>query len=196
MKVLNFSKVEILPALLDKSKTQTIRKAWDDSQCSASGGEFGECEDNCITCKWAINAIPPRFKVGEQVKLMWNQRSKYQIFCKMCGVGLEDGMNPNIIELTNSKNKCGCVADLLYKELGIVKITEVFKIKMNKETCHHFKQEITFVEPAKWGKTLAEKDGFKSAEDMFTLLDKMYDLSTPKEFWIYRWKWQSHKKGD
>ncbi len=29
MKVLNFSKVEILPSLLDKSKKQTIRPAWE-----------------------------------------------------------------------------------------------------------------------------------------------------------------------
>ena len=30
---------------------------------------------------------------------------------------------------------------------------------------------------------------FKNAEEMFNYLDKQYDLSKPKEFFVYRWVW-------
>lgn len=65
MKVINFTAVEILPALLDGSKTQTIRPAFSKHPC---GGEK-----------------PARFKVGEKAVLMWNQRSQYSMFCSVCG---------------------------------------------------------------------------------------------------------------
>ena len=36
---------------------------------------------------------------------------------------------------------------------------------------------------------LAKKDGFSSAEQMFSYFDKNYDLSSPREFHVYRWRW-------
>ena len=193
MSVLNFSVVDILPYLLDKSKQQTIRPAW--KKITFRG-------------KIPINANdyteekPPRFKVGETVKLLWNQRSKYKIFCRKCGNGLEDGKNPNIIQLTHYKNKCGCVADLLYKHLGNVKITAVFKISiqiddwMKKLNLNNSKYWITGY-PYKSTDTikivtndLAKRDGFSTAEQMFKAIDKLYDLSEAKEFYVYRWTWK------
>ena len=43
----------------------------------------------------------------------------------------------------------------------------------------------------KYGKPedLAKRDGFVSAKEMFKTLDKMYDLSNPKQFYVYRWEW-------
>lgn len=34
-----------------------------------------------------------------------------------------------------------------------------------------------------------EHDGFNSAKDMFAYFDKAYDLSMPRTFHVYRWKW-------
>ena len=36
---------------------------------------------------------------------------------------------------------------------------------------------------------IAKLDGFKSAEEMFSTLDKIYNLGKPKQFWVYRWRW-------
>jgi hypothetical protein len=36
---------------------------------------------------------------------------------------------------------------------------------------------------------LAKRDGFKSSEDMFKWFNEQYDLSKPKRFTVYRWKW-------
>lgn len=36
---------------------------------------------------------------------------------------------------------------------------------------------------------LVELDGFSSAEQMFDYFDKKYDLSEPKQFYVYRWRW-------
>lgn len=77
-KILNFTAVEILPALLSKAKTQTIRPAWVKFNCK-----------NCDESKEKYNHIaekPARFKVGDEVKLMWNQRSKYFLFNKETGL--------------------------------------------------------------------------------------------------------------
>src|SRR3990167_11483451 len=70
-KILNFTVKDILPALLSKAKTQTIRPAWHNKLVYVENGKPKE--------------KPPRFKVGGNVKLLWNQRSKYKQFCKNCG---------------------------------------------------------------------------------------------------------------
>ena len=36
---------------------------------------------------------------------------------------------------------------------------------------------------------IAKSDGFQSAGQMFNTLDKMYNLASPKTFWVYRWRW-------
>ena len=36
---------------------------------------------------------------------------------------------------------------------------------------------------------LAKRDGFSSAEKLFQFFDRQYDLSSPKEFYVYRWKY-------
>jgi len=62
MKIISFSTVEILPALLNKRKTQTIRPAW----------KAWKLPLGAFTTKQDIEPImkEPRFKVGEKVKMM------------------------------------------------------------------------------------------------------------------------------
>ncbi len=143
MKCLNFTAVEVLPSLLDKTKTQTIRPAW----------------------KNYYQEKPARFKVGDKVKLYWT--GSYTEWQKIKGFGLHS------------------------RVLGTVEIIEVFKIIFGQTTRYGW-----YVNDTKYGvwarnniEELAKRDGFSSAEEMFSWFDKMYDLSSPKEFWVYRWKW-------
>ena len=78
------------------------------------------------------------------------------------------------------------------KSFGKVRITEVFKIKIGL-----YNDSYGIIESYKNGsvgkvdgfKNFAERDGFKTVDEMFAYLDKAYDLSTPKEFWVYRWEY-------
>ena len=199
MKVLNFTATEILPALLDKSKTQTIRlvKMYDGEAMAKDMSKYGEYK-------------PARFKVGDKVKLMWNQRSYYFVFCAKCGIGMErlhniDGIRcknckfryvqPTVSEYYGEKNyyakdlKGGYIG-YFNKHLGNVEITEVFKIEMIKNLWGYGLQkeiggDLTIVSIEE----LSKLDGFKSPELMFAYFDKTYDLSQPREFWVYRWKY-------
>src|SRR3990167_7295611 len=84
------------------------------------------------------------------------------------------------------------------KLLGEVEITEVFKIEMLRERSedstsgfiNHLTYDLTNIHlPFPASETLAKRDGFKSSKEMFEIIDKMYDLASPKTFWVYRWKW-------
>ncbi len=206
MKILNFSVVEKLHSLLDKSCSQTIRPAWVDS-------EKGErCTEDAKE-KSSLGSIPsppikpPRFEVGDKCQILWNQRSKYKTFCSKCGKG------------QTYKMKCGtevCCKDFIEqiptstampitndfnKLLGTVEITEVFKIEMGYVTSYGKPTKIFWIKEQDIDnkfrevlvveeERLAKRDGFSSAEQMFSCLDKMYDLSQPKTFYVYRWVWK------
>ena len=93
---------------------------------------------------------PPCFKVGEQVKLYWNQRSKEKWFCGYCGKGQtykmkcgteicceERRYHPWTKETYNimaNSTAHGWLApsNIFNKHLGTAEITEVFKIEMDK----------------------------------------------------------------
>lgn len=111
---------------------------------------------------------------------MWKQRSPAKVFCSHCG-------DPFL--------KCKCdqrgIAPALRKIVGIVEVTDVFKIDMMKWN-DEFRLDPHDDMPMIHNKTeyiIAEFDGFKSADDMFKWFDKKYDLSQPKPFWVYRWCW-------
>ncbi len=192
MKFLNFSVLEILPSLLDKSKTQTIRPAWKKIKLDYAPHE-------------AIESKPPTHKVGDKVKLLWNQRSKYKAFCKKCGEGMYNTGDCLVCSHSHSFNKI----------LGTIEITEVFKIEIGKDSVpmmgngfiHRFQEFEKHLDY--WIKSpnkdhtgiLAKQDGFRNVgglsagnpptavEQMFKTIDNMYDLSTSKEFYVTRWKW-------
>lgn len=173
-KVLKFTVVEILPALLDKSKTQTIRRAY---EMSDDGKLFSYKVKQPIP---VLVEKPARFKVGDKATLMWNQRSKSLWFYK------HDG-SPAI---TSTAIKYP--SDVFPKVLGEVEITDVFKITMikNEENEYRINQDEDMpMVHYKDKHIIAKRDGFKSADDMFAYFDKAYDLSTPKTFWVYRWRW-------
>ena len=203
LKVLNFTALEVLPALLSKMKTQTIRKGWENISIShkgvkAFGGIIGKTVEK-----------PARFKVGEKIKLMWNQRSKYNWFCKGCGKGFAEGIMltvtlKNLAYEHAEKNpkKCFTGRYLFFpKVLGVVEMLAVFQIEMRKDrfgyvlSCVSTKVSNLYGVPViknqsdKSEAVIVEKDGFKSDADMFAYFDKHYDLQVPKKFWVYRWRW-------
>ena len=132
----------------------------------------------------------PRLKVGDEVKLYWEQTSKAKTFCSVGGHEIRDGAFT-----------CTCVFPIskplwFDKLLGKCKIVEVFEITMilggsSKDTPIYFKGE------SKHGiyygseemEDLAKRDGFKSAKEMFEWFDKTYDLSQPRRFAVYRWEY-------
>lgn len=216
MKVLNFSCVEILPSLLDKTKTQTIRPAWKEviivgRGMGKSGSTFFGLRGNDSS---TIIEKPPRFKVGEEVKLMWNQRSKYQWFCRECGGGIDgyvtafEGVNVfrhNGLHECIMKNQVNDFLDLVFsdnsvfnKTLGTAEIIEVKKITMWRHSigkkdffCRDEKGYTIYVSKVK---ELAKRVGFTSSEAMFDFFHKNYDLNERREFWIYEWKWLKEVK--
>jgi len=198
MKILNFTAVEILPALLSKAKLQTIRPAW--------GGDINKGKPEYYK--------EPRFKVADKVRIVWNQRSKYDWFCKGCGKGFAIG-KLLIISLDrhyynhariNPKQCFKGRKGYFSKYLGNAEITEVFKIEISKSITDYEDGDVYerfYLKPITdnprdmdkkinigqfWEDILAKLDGFSSAKQMFAYFDKKYDLSQPKAFWVYRFK--------
>lgn len=203
MKIINFTVKKILKALLAHDKDQTIRPAW----------------KKVVAMKYKSRTTyedkpkPPRFKVNETVKIMWNQRSKEQWFCKRHGNNIITNYS-NLdkefkIDSIHAKNfrfgkECKCTPPVLYymmnielfndlffnKTLGTGKITEVFEIEM---LTNHEGEFCIAVHEDIWNKVklddLAKRDGFSSAEEMFKFFDEYYDLSISKKFYVYRWRW-------
>ena len=197
MKCISFSAVDVLPALLNKKKVQTIRPAWKEGiklgcveAIPKSTLPSGDIVYN-ITLKLA------RLEVGDKVKLYWNQRSKSKIFCRMCGhapklAGQEkiqsyDWFCP-ICNLSLHEGLC------FNKLLGTAIISDVFKIEMHKIIdrlniqmwLKGINKELSFSER---NIIIPKLDGFYSFKIMFNWFDKKYDLSSPKQFWVYRWRY-------
>ncbi len=205
MKALNFSILEMLPSLLDKSKTQTIRKAFLTKEehvmrcpiCYTflkkrlEGKPITRHEElgtnHQVQCEQDSWMKPPRFKVKEKVKLFWNEDSP--VHWEIDIPTYKPHLKKFIKHVLNCNEEC-------YKrriELGTAEITEILKVKMWKTDTDY----VCYYEYAGGEATvfkgfaidLATRDGFKSVEQMFKTLDKMYNLSSPKEFWIYRWRY-------
>lgn len=132
---------------------------------------------------------PPRFKVGDKVKLFWKQRTKYKVFAYNKRNNTDYSMSTTDMIKFVPQNSI-----IFNKHLGTVEITEVFKIELGfKEKyrteewkgyyCHYFDGR------NEYGDEIWLRDGFNSAKQMFNYFDKNYDLNNPKEFWVYRWKW-------
>ena len=179
MKTLSFSAVEILPSLLNKSKTQTIRLR-----------KYGNIKHFDKDREKYFNP-PPRFKVGEEVQLMWKQRSKWIKFCKVCGSHITGYRG---VALWCSNKQCVTYEKelkMFHKLLGKVKITEVFEIEMKSTngfgTILHKKEDGWYAWFPNLINNLAKRDGFESAEELFRWFDKQYNLSSPKQFYVYRW---------
>ncbi len=199
MKTINFSCLEILPSLLDKSKTQTIRKAWGEVRIVGTDRVYS-AKDNKIQTE----EKPPKFKVEDKIKIVWKKERKYEHFCRVCGgefksSGLRDtGICKCGTEIEGRYialhilNKSVKHSLFFNKVLGTGIIDSVFKIEMWKEKryCIKFDREAKIRGVKSNPEDLAKRDGFSSAEQMFKTIDKMYDLSQPKQFFVYRWVWK------
>ena len=155
----SFSVIEILPSVLNKTKTQTIRPI-------PKNGK-------------------PRATVGSVHKLFWKQRSQYKLFCIKCGAGRT--------KKTWWKCKgCGDLESPFNKILGEAEITEVFEIEMYYKPCRWGKACIINLKDSLFSERekIAKLDGFKDTVEMFKYFDKHYDISTPKRFYVYRFKWR------
>ena len=144
MKVLSFSAVEILPALLDKSKTQTIRPAWKDKH-----PQWDKEPSKCIKEIREGFETKPRFQPKEQVTLMWKQRTspKGSWFCRKHGIemrhlmevgkerlfvcGKDCVLTPQMMEVALDPDKIRSIV-AFPKILGLVQIEEVCQIEMVK----------------------------------------------------------------
>jgi len=201
MKTINNTCLEVLPGLLDKSKTQTIRPAWKDC--------YDLIKEEAINVEQSLprpamyktikgtNFVekPSKYKVGEIVKQVWNQRSKYKWFDSKTGKAIEQ---PEIRDLRKGEDSIR-LRNAFKKHLGNVEIIEVFKIEIYKFKIGFGIRNLTRYVTLSFGspflrekqvEDLAKRDGFSTVEQMFEYLDKNYDLSTPKEFWVSRYKWR------
>jgi len=205
---LSFSALEILQGLLDKTKCQTIRPiGCDCGTCKKIGAMHlkenivavisgRQCGKNYLAkqAKHYFVKRTPRLKVGDKVKLYWKMRSKRKWFCRDCGKGLRGKdiltgkccTNPFAITQEAKEHR-------FPKLLGTGEITEVFKIEMKS---HEDGDGIVkYPEIGWWNgfsvkvQELAHKDGFDSVTKMFKWFDKHYNLSHPKRFAVYRWRW-------
>lgn len=167
---LNFNALEILPSLLNKTKIQSIRKAWEDSFSKRQG----------ITDRTIL--IDAKFKVGDIIDLIWKKDSKYNWFDRTTGEGV------NIEYFSN--------ADAFYKKLGTVEIIEVFQVEIDwpKKDISIIKvirnnKKLTMGEV----EDLAQRDGFTGEDngsDLLNCLNKIYDLMGQcREFHTSRWRW-------
>ena len=188
MKTINFSCIEVLPALLDRTKLSTIRPAWKELYVHKLTDLLKNAKKAKPVLYIGQGKKPPRYKVGEEVKIYWKQRSKSNYFCSECGGVIIEFCDKSLIKRRGCKNLCGKTP--FPKLLGTAKITEVFKIEMDKGEC--FQETGLHCVEGYTGnqcKELAKRDGFDSVKDMVKTLEKMYDLSSPKTFWVYRWKY-------
>lgn len=95
MKVLSFGALEILPALLNETKTQTIRPAWGKYADIGNHVFFtGPASKKCIEEAKTDSRYnreeclkKPRFKPGDEIRLEWKSRNspKGSWFCSKCG---------------------------------------------------------------------------------------------------------------
>ena len=188
-KVLNFTAQEILPKLLDRTKIQTIRPGWKKPELVSGISING----NPIFDKDGENPYiekPSRFEPGETIQIMWSQRSKHQFFCINCGKGVDLYPGENYPKRGLCCTNHAGSYKYFPKIIGKAKINTVLKDGIYKDSDGKFHMNAAGFELAGGDvEKIAKMDGFKSAGHMFIWLDDRYDLSTPREFWIYRWRW-------
>lgn len=200
MKVLNNTCVEVLPALLEffetkgkSGKCQTIRSAW--SVLEKTHNCFRGIKLAPIHHKEIIS-MPASCKVGDKRQMHWKSRGTPTdaMFCKLCGE--RACLAPGIGHYC-PKKKCENDADgdVFSKRLGVVEITDVFKVVMSKysEKGVPFVDRSYTIQPPlkKRDGNLEQRDGFKNFDEFFNYFDKAYDLSVPKPFWVNRYKYIS-----
>ena len=216
VKILSFSAVEILPSLLSRKKQSTIRLAW---RLPRKYPVYVDGKRTALSDFVEGSEKPAWFKIGDKVTLMWHQRGtpKDAKFCSNCGkqtkkvlvgkrvIKFEDRIQTEQDYVICCPKGMGWY-DVFPKILGTATITDVFQIEMQTDSEQGSVTDLTA--RAELGKhlidveketrhhpsVLAERDGFKSAQEMFEWFNKKYGLEQPKKFWVYEFKWDSPLK--
>ena len=214
MKTLNFTAKGILSSLLDKSKVQTIRLSFKETRVQPNEEDIDnwdmipDCEDGC--CYLFKQEKPAKFEVGEEIELVWDEKSEYESFdmidsCTFCSENNKYSITKYVKYKDLVCDVCGASLTSIYfeKNLGKAMITEVFKIEIEKGKTGYSDHIWVKIKDMNYGlllptkvngtikelEDLARLDGFDSADEMFKTIDKIYGLETSKEFWVYRWSW-------
>ncbi len=217
MKTISFSATEVLPALLNGSKKQTIRPAW--KICGECFGTKNTCADNdnpttCDDCDDdGFIEKPQRFGIGDSAKLFWQQRSQSKKFCKICGMKT---IHKNHLYIQPRKKRyIACVdnnnqkpdENWFNKFLRTTKVTEVFKISIGLypkiynqsayfgiaplDNCPYKAKHNDIYLNNEDDEDLAKRDGFDSYTSFLKYFgryfDDNYDREQVKPFWVTRW---------
>lgn len=203
--------VAVLPSLLNKTKLRTTRKVkFDVEECG--GDEFHAPEYNYVP-------KPAQFKVGDVIKMIWNDESETEIFCRRCGGEI---IRKNYADINQSFAECSfcgvkkallpglfvdnekILSEIAFLQfLGEFRITSIEKIEMGKYRDEYFIKpddehnkyrkttsiSLGCLRHQKYIENFAKEEGFSSPEEMFRFFDEWIDLSTPKELWSYKGEW-------
>ena len=149
----------VLPALLNKTKVQTIRPAW--KECDCDKDRLKVCSPSGIHEKEAGH------KPGDECNLFWKMRGGKEWFYT------DTGMEAKSIDE---------VKNMFHKHLGRVRITKVYKIEMHGDGPIIYKDGKVML----WEdhNALSKRDGFPDIITMRNWFHKNYSLDTPKQFWV------------
>ncbi len=160
MPAISFTAEEVLPALLIKSKTQTIRP-------------IGK----------------KRIAKGDIVTMYWRQRSPNHSFCRKCYMAVPIGryngkcLNCGHREFFNKMLGKAMITDVFTIE--IIKETQrlygsltMWRVRGNWGYWNSGQIEY-----------LARWDGFEDSNQMFKWFDEKYNIKDSKKFIVYRWDW-------
>lgn len=196
MKILNFTELLIKPALQDRSKCTTFRKAWD---WLDEGWNKNACWREQTEC---------RHKVGALEQLMWNQRGKNGL----CGNCVRfDSLNRCVNDAyarldpekyaLKLKPETKCLDLTTFSKLfGIGKILETQKMWMHSERGNLFhiqRNEPEFHEFELYEQEeISRMDGFKRYDGFCNFFIKTYPIIEREwmPFWRISWDWQ--KEGE
>ncbi len=162
MKQLPFDWIEVLPSLLNKTKTTTARKAWNDkATCFWCNKKFKDLVKHTKRVHEEVlprsydYEKPPKYEVGEIVELVWTGTSIRAIIDKGKILG---------------KAKIIKREDIALDKMNILCVSgDRFKINPD---------------------DLAYTEGFRNQGEMFKKLEEYANgLETPKKFYLYSFKW-------
>jgi len=202
MKQINFNDKRILKALLDKSKTTTIRKAW---------------ENNCVNCKYFtsfqaeydddpyepddVGRCDNKLNFGKDISAteyfickLFEEQYKKDKPCKYkLGEIVEAVWTGGIEAIQDIKDIIGIDDEEDNSEiiLGKVKITKIEKIEIGLKFTRIIGEAVYHQGSGNdFNKELAKSEGFESVEEMFEFIEEYSGgLETAKSFYLITWKW-------
>lgn len=176
MRILNFTEQLIKPALQDKSKCFTIRKAWDWLDEGQNKKACWREQEEC------------RHKVGALRQIMWNQRKKINV-CENCWKHKPDLCDDMIKDYA----KYSCFS----KVFGVGKILQTpKKIWMYFSDESNNGEGLCILDEGKKNyldiKIILHEDGFKNIMGGELFFVETYPIITREwmPFWRINWEWQ------